>query len=105
MTTFLDGPAQGEALQLKRTPVYLRVVQNGPVFDALDQLGDEPEETELIYVYQITGPVQAWTLTPQGRIPVATYRHVQPQPHDQQVRLTHCWRAWTERQSQLHQQP
>jgi hypothetical protein len=105
MTTFIDGPAKGEVLHLKRAPKFLRVTQNGLVFDGLDQLGDEPEETELIYVYQICEPVAGMITTTRGVFPIARYRHVQPQPEDHQVRLTHCWRAWTEKQALLSPAP
>jgi hypothetical protein len=97
MTTFIDGPARGEALPLKRSPRLLRVTQNGPVFDALDQLEDEPAETELIYVYVLAAPVQAWVTTTAGRFPVAEYRFIDPPPGDGLVRQTHAWRGWTTR--------
>ena len=99
MTTFLDGPAQGEILHLKRAPRFLRVTQNGPVFDALDQLEDEPEETELIYVYEITGPVTGIVTTTTGTFPIAQYRFITPPPGDGLVRRTHAWRGWTTRRA------
>lgn len=105
MTSFLDGPAQGETLPLTRTPRLLRVTQNGPVFDALDQLADEPAETELIYVYELVEPPSVWVTTANGRHPVAQYRFITPPPGDGLVRLTHAWRGWTTRYHQANPQP
>lgn len=89
MSPFLDGPAAGEPITLTRTPRHLRVTQNGPCFRALDQLRDEPEPTELIYVYQRTSP----------RFPVAaaTYQILTIQPLDEETRETEDWRNWTAR--------
>ncbi len=97
MTSFIDGPAAGESLPLKRTPRLLRVTQNGPIFDALDQLEDEPDETELIYVYQLVAAPQGWVTTATGRYPIAEYRFIDPPPGDGLVRRTHAWRGWTTR--------
>jgi len=95
MTTFEDGPAAGITLFLKRSPIFLRVVQNGTSFDALDQLTDEPEYTEIIHVYILVAPPQAWTIGPGGCHPVCRYRYANPQPDDTVVRDTQSWRAWT----------
>ena len=49
-----DGPATGcPMLMLHRFPLYLRVVKamDGK-FDALDQLDDDPELGETIYIYK-----------------------------------------------------
>lgn len=54
MTRFIDGPAEGVTLMLKRTPVYLRVVRNRQgKWDALDQLDDSPASDEEIFVYRL----------------------------------------------------
>lgn len=93
---FLDGPAVGEILRITRAPGFLRVTQNGPCFRALDNPGDEPEETELIYVYENTGRIT--------RDPVlanrTTYRFLPIQPKDNRIRLTHAWRAWATSQAE-----
>lgn len=49
MIEFLDGPAGNKTLELRRAPVYLRVVidADGNI-DALDQLDDRPKEDERI---------------------------------------------------------
>ena len=49
MTRFLDGPAAGVLLALRRAPLYLRVVYHAKreePWDALDQLADVPGEHE-----------------------------------------------------------
>lgn len=97
MTTFIDGPAKGQVLQLKRAPIFLRVVQNGCSFDGLDQIGDEPEETEIIYVYQIMERPAGHVSTAKGTYPIARYRLFDPQPLDSQIRQDHAWKGWTQR--------
>ncbi len=88
--TFLDGPAAGEVLHLARAPRFLRITQNGPCFRALDGAGDEPEETELIYVYQIEGrPTEC-----RRRACQSSYHFFPEQPTDSRIRLTHAWRGW-----------
>ena len=89
MITLLDGPAAGEVFETLRHPKLIRITQNGITFRALDGFGDEPEETELIYIYQ--------------RGTDSTYRFTDPQPKDHQVRLTQCWRGWAERQQSTPQ--
>jgi len=55
MAKFLDGPAAGVSLSLRRAPMLLRVVQNRETktWDALDQLTDSPADNEDIYLYYI----------------------------------------------------
>jgi len=55
MTRFLDGPAEGVTLMLRRAPIYLRVVHRGTEWDALDALDDRPTPDETIYVYVLHG--------------------------------------------------
>ena len=55
-TTFIDGPAKGQALTLRRAPIMLRVVCKGGVWDALDQLEDKVRPGEEVHVYRLTGP-------------------------------------------------
>jgi hypothetical protein len=94
LPTFLDGPAAGEPLPLTRAPKLLRVTQNGPCFRSLEHINAEPEETELIYVYQITTPATE----NHNRANHSIYRYLQPQPADGLIRLTHAWRGWVGRQ-------
>jgi hypothetical protein len=56
VTRFIDGPAAGTVLSLKRSPLFLRAVQD-PLdgkWDALDQLDDAPRPGERIVVYRKT---------------------------------------------------
>lgn len=104
MTTFLDGPAYGTTLFLKRAPHYLRVVlgPDGPTHtgtvDALDQLDDVPRSDERIVVYEMTaGPTHVHIN--RGRKGCAwyrggEYRMVAAQPEDAVLRSTESWRAW-----------
>lgn len=98
MTTFLDGPAAGVALTIRRTPRLLRVVRSWTGrWDALDQLGDEPKPWEEITVYRLVGVTGiACRRSGRGRgcFPMATYRVVEPQPAADQVRDTAAWREW-----------
>jgi len=56
MSKFLDGPASGTTLMLRRAPIMLRAVcgPNGE-WDALDQLDDDPKADERIVVYVMVG--------------------------------------------------
>jgi hypothetical protein len=103
MVNFLDGPAAGEWLQLRRVPMLLRVVQDGDEWDALDQLKDEPKQSETIHVYRRRDDLQVskyhiLTSRPRragsGWFWTASYSVVPDQPGDDQVRSTDAWRAW-----------
>lgn len=103
MTTFQDGPAAGQTLQLQRAPIYLRVTEEGGTFDALDQLHDEPKPTERLYCYVLAEvPGHCHVLrSPRhlsGWQTIAKYRFVDPQPTDDQMRATPAWRDWTNQQ-------
>ncbi len=101
MPTFVLGPAQGENLEISRAPRFLRITQNGPCFRALDQPGHEPEETELIYVYQLQGRA-----TEDPAIAAAAIYHYLPvQPTDKIIRRTPSWCGWTKQQIQLLRHP
>jgi hypothetical protein len=58
MTTFLDGPAEGCTLMLRRAPLFLRVVEVPDVpdsFDGLDAFDDSPKDTEIVHIYRRQG--------------------------------------------------
>ena len=99
MIRFLNGPAMGKTLMLKRAPRFLRVVQgNDGEFDALDQVDDSPRDDERIVVYEIKGKPAMVHLN-MGRkgggwYPVAEYLIVPEQPEDAKVRSTPAWQAW-----------
>lgn len=102
MIEFLDGPAAGQVLQLRRAPMLLRVVQSRRgAWDALDQLDDEPQATERIYIYRrcVLKPVSKVHVlcSPRkgsGFYWMASYRYLPDQPSDADVRSTAAWQAW-----------
>lgn len=101
MIEFIDGEAAGESLSLARAPEFLRVVitPRGRV-DALDLLGDEPKQNELIVVYRIVANtrhryhVRAAKKSLSGWHWMAKYLRYKVQPSDLVLRSTEDWRAW-----------
>ena len=99
MTTFIDGPAQGQILMLRRAPRFLRVVEKGGKFNALDQVDDKPAADEKIHVYEIQGQ-PGYVHLNTGRKPgggvfrPAPYALCSSQPNDEQARDTVLWRGW-----------
>lgn len=101
MVKFLDGPAKGLTLQLRRAPLYLRVTE-ADGWDALDQLDDVPLGDETLTAYRRVGT--AGTLHVDGRdkkgrrwgawYALAEYRVAEPQPSDAVMRETAAWRKW-----------
>ncbi len=108
MTSFEGGPAAGVVLELRRAPLYLRVVfrtdlmGDGAEFDALDLLSDEPRDHERVVVYRRKAPAGTLHLDysdKQGRrrgrwMTLAEYVYVEDQPDAECVRDTTNWRAW-----------
>lgn len=107
MTRFIDGPAAGQTLMLKRAPVFLRVVQ-GEKWDALDQPDDEPLENETVYAYQLAeapGHVHLSTRGQNGKrgggfYPLANYKLCEEQPTKTEMIVTGDWRAWCYRHAE-----
>lgn len=101
MTTFLDGPAKGKTLMLKRAARFLRVVENDGSFDALDQPCDVPTPNEKLYAYTVVGDVGHCHIhASRGRggfYPIANYKLVEAQPTEAEMRDNASWRAWCER--------
>lgn len=101
MTRFLDGPAAGEVLMLKRAPVFLRVVRNSAgAWDALDIPSDTPSADETIHVYRREGR-PGWIHVNRSKKAgghftgtTASYRLIDPQPHDLTLRDRAQWEAW-----------
>ena len=87
---FVDGPSEGICFNHERDPLFLRITQNGITFRCLAGFGDEPEETELIYVYRRCNRANG----------TSNYAFINPQPFDPMIRETHSWRGWAERQIQ-----
>lgn len=104
MVRFLDGPAKAIVLELRRSPVYLRVTRKSVagrfVWDALDQLGDTPEENETLFAYRRvadSGWAHAFMSDRRdggGFIRRSTYCVCDPQPDQDTMRDTQRWRAW-----------
>lgn len=100
MSKFLDGPAAGTTLMLRRAPVWLRVViaPDGTV-DALDQPSDTPAADEAVHVYrQHEGTHTAAFIcrtgkSPGGRFEFADYRYVAHAP-TAELRDRAAWQAW-----------
>jgi hypothetical protein len=104
--TFLDGPAaEKKGLCIRRAPLFLRVVvkteAGKPVWDALDQLQDQPAIEEKVYAYRLVkaeGHVHVCR-RPRGSgyFVIATYRLVDdPQPTEEELRSSRKWQAWCE---------
>lgn len=104
MSTFLDGPAEGQTLRLRNPTIMLRVVQAADgSWDALDMPEDVARPDEKVYVYRAT-------LKPTSVVHVdypnkqgkrcgswhcdAEYRLLPEQPADEIVRDLRRWRAW-----------
>ena len=104
MIRFVDGPAAGVVLSLRRTPVLLRVVRGpGGNWDALDQLDDTPAADEAIHVYRCAtdkptacfwhGRGKGGRRT-GGMSMVAEYSLLPFQPSDEEMRTNEAWAAW-----------
>lgn len=104
MTTFVDGPAKGQTLMLKRSPCCLRVTvketgdKSKPVkYDALDQLEDKPEFGETVYVYELTAiPGVAFIdgAKIHGRYSIAQYKLMNYQPSYAVLIDNDRWEQW-----------
>lgn len=104
MTRFLDGPAKGQTLMLKRSPILLRVTWDGKKWDALDMIEDTPHPGEKLFAYYITkkeGACHVSTSDKNGRrgggfYSCAEYTAVplRDQPPDAVLRDNDGWRAW-----------
>ena len=99
MTHFLDGPAAGKNLMLKRTPIFLRaVVDEAGKWDALNELGDKPLAGETCYAYRTPGP-RGTAHVNMGRkgggfYPITDYTLVPEQPSQEVMRDEAAWAEW-----------
>lgn len=113
MIAFLDGPAAGQLLELRRAPLFLRVTQvdadGGEIaYDALDQLDDVPQSVEILFAYRLVGEagwVRYQMAGPGGRgrqcrtIATGEYALVDPQPSDEVMRSNAQWQVWATEQA------
>ena len=87
---------------LKRAAYFIRVVEDGGIFDALDLPEDTPKLTERIYAYRIvSSPGYCHMNFGRGRGwsgPVAEYSFIDPQPGDEQMRTNKAWSEWCQKQ-------
>lgn len=107
-TYFLDGPAQGKSLNLRRLPHFLRVVisADGTV-DALDQLDDVCASSETPHVYRMEGSVGRAIFCSRGHgcrtEEIADYRYHDQQPEESVLRDNDAWAEWaTKEYTNLH---
>lgn len=99
---FSDNGVSCPSLQLRRAPMFLRVVydRKAKAWDALDQLDDEPKEDELIFAFQKTdnGTVHVDKVVKGRRVGewhhTAHYDLVQDQPDDYVMRDSKSWQEW-----------
>lgn len=104
MCRFLDGPAAGVALTLRRAPVVLRAVQNrAGKWDALDQPTDDPAPGEKVYVYlAVPGTFCSGHISrrPHGSMwfQANDYRLLEPQPMPEHF-VGRRWPEWCDRNS------
>jgi len=101
MVEFIDGPAVGKFLDLKRAPAFIRLTEDNGKFGALDQIGDEPKASENITVYILTSPVQRYHLKRSGKYKGqsgwkirARYKQHSEQPEDGILRDNEQWQSW-----------
>jgi len=103
MTKFLDGPAAGVVLMLRRSPTFLRVCHKGrSEWDALDQVSDTPRAGEVLYAYRLVKDDGVVFVRPGGAYRLAEYAYIaDTQPSDEAMRDTMTWRGWClEKQTQ-----
>jgi hypothetical protein len=104
VTRFLDGPAKGQCLMLKRAARFLRVTECAGKWDALDFPEDQPLARETLHAYEIAGQPGWCFMRPGGRFVMAEYRHVPNQPSDATMRTLDTWREWCVEQARLNPQ-
>lgn len=100
----VDGPCAG-TYSIRRAPYFLRAVAGTTrnTSDVLDQLGDVPMPTEVVYVYELdrserhfdpdtwVRQMNAFLCPPPGA--TGTYRH-RADVDGEELRETGAWRAW-----------
>lgn len=100
MTTFLDGPAIGKTLMLRRTPIFLRVTEEGGSFDALNSPGDTARPTEKLFAYVMVrhhGSVHLNIAGGKGGVfQRCDYKLIELQPADAEMRDQWTWGEWVE---------
>lgn len=100
--TFKDGPMKDEPIAADRTPIMLRVAFDGRVGRCLNN-ADSPREAEaaLAYIMDGSASVGFWNgRDPKtgrrigGRMVMAAYRLLEPQPPSEVMRGPGAFAAW-----------
>lgn len=100
MIRFLDGPASGVTLTLRRAPIFLRVVtKDGTNWDALDEKGDEWRHGERVYVYILQDRPTAVHMkcarkADSGFYAAGEYRHLDEEIAPGTLRDNESWTLW-----------
>ena len=97
MTTFNDGPAQGQTLLLKYSPHFLRVTELNGKWDALDEPKDQPLPEEKLHCYvHANHKGHAFLDGPNvsGCYPVCDYDYYPLSPTDEEMRDNAKWAQW-----------
>lgn len=120
MTRFLDGPAAGQTLMIKRSPIFLRVTRRKAplrgdgfsiVFDALDAPDDTPAPDEELLCYRATSDKPSGNVhlrlsgkakQASGFYPIGEYALYPEQPADEVMRDNARWREWCKQQALAH---
>ena len=97
MVTLYGGPAEGD-YDISRAPLYLRAVVGPRVWkDVLDQLDDEPQPKETIYVYRRgSGGESILFCRNQGVTAFATYEYLPLPGSNEEFRDSATWRQWVQ---------
>lgn len=102
MARFIDGPAAGVYLELRRAPIMLRVVCSGKgQWDALDQLDDLPLWNETVHVYRMRGDPITYHVCRSPRSKSGWHNDSEyvvwpTPPPDETLRDNAAWAAWTD---------
>jgi len=112
MTKLEGGPANGKTLMLKRSPRFLRVTEDDGQFDALDDQLDTPKITEKLFAYEIVGDIVRGFIDFGGKqkkesgfYAIATYKFIEPQPSDSEMRITILWDLYRKTREQRERDP
>lgn len=95
---FINGPAKDVALELQRSPKFLRVCRAPDLtFDALDQIEDTPKPEEALIPYELVGEPTRGFIRRQGgggAFTMARYQWIPDGPDDAVMRDAEKWRQW-----------
>lgn len=101
-TRFLDGPARGVRLWIRRAPSFLRVTQApSGAWGALDLAASRPAPDEVLYAYRrITDASGSrfYVHDPDTSHPYPHYLAIDPQPLEHVMRSELEWRRYIETQ-------